>query len=383
MPSMSPLRVLLVDDDPDEEVLTGDTLAAIPGGMYAFSCVRTAREGLAAILAGSHDIFLLDYQLGSEDGLSLLRAARAAGSQAPILLLTGLGNREIDQRAMAAGASDYLPKADVTPGSLERAIRHAIDRAAILARLRARTAELSRSNAELEEFAAVVSHDLRSPMQTIAAYAELLEQRYQDKLDPPAQKMIDRLVAGVTRLERMLSELLEFARVGTPRISNALVSLDACLDRAVSDNEDGMSETGATLLRPHPLPQVPGNSVLLTQVFTNLLGNALKFRREGGPVIEVRSRRETDHWCVEVEDDGMGISPADLSRVFMIFHRSSAVADRPGTGIGLAICKKIVERHGGALAVESVEGQWTRFTFRLPLVAPEQFTESTDRDDVG
>lgn len=375
----APIRILLIDDDPDDELLTAETLAAIPDFRYSFTCVTTATDGIAAILADLHDVYLLDRHLGAADGIAVLTTARAAGSKAPILLLTGLGNREVDRAAMMAGASDYLPKAEMNSSNLERAIRHAMDRAQMLRRLEARTAELVRSNRELEEFAAVISHDLRAPMQTIAAHAQLLEQRYQGRLDPGADQMIERLVNGVMRLERMLSELLAFARVSTPTVGLATASLDVCLDGALNDLATVLAEQGGQVLRPSPLPVVPGNQVLLTQLFANLVGNALKFRGENPAQVEISARRVVGAWAITVADNGVGIPAGELERVFTMFHRSRTTADRPGTGIGLSICKKIVERHGGTITAASPAGGGARFTFTLPLQGPEVlFDEGRD-----
>lgn len=376
MGDVRPLRILLVDDDPDDELLTREVLLAIPDFPFTLTWVTNAAEGLAAILAEEHDVYLLDRQLGAADGLDLVRQARQAGSQTPLLLLTGSGSREVDQAAMAAGASDYLPKGELTPGNLERAIRHAIDRARILSRLQARSAELARSNRELEEFAAVISHDLRSPMQSIAAHAELLEHRYHGRLDPGADLMIERLVAGVMRLERMLTELLSFAKVSQPKIDADPTPLDACLDVAIQDVRQELFDCGGVVHRSEPLPNLPGNPTLLTQLFSNLLANAVKFRAERPLRIEVGAERAFGGWVISVSDNGVGVPADDQERIFMIFQRGRGTSDRPGTGIGLAICKKIVERHGGWIAASSIPSGGARISFLLPTHAPEPFSPS-------
>ncbi len=379
MADAPPLRILLVDDDPDDELLTREVLLAIPDFPFTLKWVTNAAEGLAAILADEHDVYLLDRQLGGDDGLELVQKARQAGSQSPLLLLTGSGSREVDQAAMAAGASDYLPKGELTPGNLERAVRHAIDRARMLSRLQARSAELARSNRELEEFAAVISHDLRSPMQTIAAHAELLEHRYQGRLDAGADLMIERLVAGVMRLERMLTELLSFARVSQPTIYADAAPLDSCLDIAIQDVRQELLDCGGVVHRSGPLPSLPGNATLLTQLFTNLLANAVKFRSERPLRIEVGAERTFGGWVIAISDNGIGIPAGELQQTFMIFQRGHGTIDRPGTGIGLAICKKIVERHGGWIAAASLPAGGARISFLLPTHAPEPLSP-TERE---
>lgn len=367
-----PIRVLLVDDDEDEHVLIREIVRRVDGVRYVITSAYTAAQGLGALLTGEHDVALLDYRLGAEDGLSVLTQARAARCRTPVLLLTGLGNREVDHAAMAAGASDYLAKAELTPGALERAMRYAINQSAVLARLEDRTAELARSNHELEQFAAIVSHDLRGPMQTIASYADLLQQRYEGQLDEKARHMIGRLVGGVMRLDAMIDDLLDLARVSGPSVTGTVVSTEACLTQALADLDARLTDAGGRVVRATPLPDVPGSAALLTQLFANLVGNAVKFHGDAPPVVTVGASVASSGWTFEVCDNGVGIPPAELSRVFAMFHRGPSTADRPGTGIGLAICKKIVERHGGTLAVESTVGVGTCFRFTLPRRDPDR-----------
>jgi signal transduction histidine kinase len=361
-----PTRVLLVDDSDTDRALARYCLQDVPDVDYAVTEADTAEAGLERLRGGDYDVVLLDWNLGSMDGLEVLRAARAAGSRVPVLMLTGRGGRDVDVAAMEAGAADYLPKSQLSPALLERAIRYAVNQAAILGRLEARTEELRRSNEDLERFASAVGHDLRNPMVTIAGTAELLGLQYKGRLDPRADHMLDRLIAGVTRLDHLISDLLAYARVNGPPVHQDEVSLDACLDTALVELEAHITATGAVVHRT-PLPRVRGSRTLLTQVLANLLANALKFTAGRPPLVEVTGGVREDGWVeVRVRDHGRGIHKDDLERIFAVFQRGREVRETPGTGIGLAVCRRIAERHGGTVTVASEEGAGSTFRLVLP-----------------
>ncbi|HEY2825866.1 MAG TPA: PAS domain S-box protein [Gemmatimonadales bacterium] len=227
--------------------------------------------------------------------------------------------------------------------------------------------ELRRSNEELERFAYVASHDLQEPLRTVSSYVQLLERRYRDQLGGDAAEFIDFAVQGAQRMQRLIDDLLSFSRVGTRGGEPVPTDTSAILDAALESLRASMQEANAVVERER-LPQVLADPAQLEHLFTNLLGNAIKFRGAKSPLIRVGARREGSRCEFSIRDNGIGIDSQYFERIFVIFQRLHGREEFPGTGIGLAICKKIVERHGGRIWVESTPGEGTAFFFTLPAV---------------
>ena len=240
--------------------------------------------------------------------------------------------------------------------------------AARTAELAERAKDLARSNAELQQFAYVASHDLQEPLRMVASFTQLLAKRYSDKLDDDAREFIHFAVDGANRLQILITDLLAFSRVGTRAKPLERVESDWVLDRVLHSLKLATSDSGAQITRD-PLPAVMADPVQLGQLFQNLLTNAMKFRRPGTPPrIHISAEPSGSLWKIRVRDNGIGIAAEHSDRIFAIFQRLHTKAEYPGTGIGLAICKKIVERHGGAIGIEPSPGGGTTFCFTLPVI---------------
>lgn len=225
--------------------------------------------------------------------------------------------------------------------------------------------QLEQSNAELEQFAYVASHDLQEPLRMIASYLELIERRYKGRLDQDADEFIGFAVDGAKRLQTMIHDLLDYSRVSTRAAPLESVSFEAILEEAISDLGVSIRES-ETQITHGPMPTVLVDRAQMGQLFRNLIGNALKFKSAATPQVHISAMREPSEWRFSVRDNGIGMEPDHFERVFRMFQRLHTREEYPGTGIGLAVCKRIVERHGGRIWVESVPHEGSKFSFTLP-----------------
>jgi light-regulated signal transduction histidine kinase (bacteriophytochrome) len=242
-----------------------------------------------------------------------------------------------------------------------------------LAALRDAESDLRRSNAELEQFAYVASHDLQEPLRKVASFCQLLQQRYGGQLDDRADQYIGFAVDGAQRMQDLINDLLAFSRVGRVENPHTEVDCDALLARVRTDLERAIDDSGATV-EASGLPTVRGDAGLLRIVFQNLVANAIKFRDEAAPVVRIDAEREDACWRFRVSDNGIGIDPEYAERIFVLFQRLHPRTQYEGTGIGLAMCRKIVEYHGGRMWLDpeqAAAGGGSTFYFTLPAEEPE------------
>jgi light-regulated signal transduction histidine kinase (bacteriophytochrome) len=233
-------------------------------------------------------------------------------------------------------------------------------------RVQERTVELQRSNHDLEQFAYVASHDLQEPLRAISGCVQIIERRYAPQLDAKAHELMKHTVEGVVRMKELIEGLLAYSRVTRTHHEVAPVAAASAVEAAMRHLQSGVRETAAEIVC-RDLPWVMANQAQLTQLFQNLIGNALKYRSEERPRIEIAAQEDGGAmWQFSIRDNGIGIEPQYFERVFSIFQRLHTRDEYPGSGIGLAICKKIVERAGGTMWIESQLGQGSTFHFTLP-----------------
>ena len=244
-------------------------------------------------------------------------------------------------------------------------IRDISERKQAEAKLSQAVEELTRSNEELEKFAYVASHDLQEPLRMVSSFVQLLEKRYKGKLDQDADDFINFAVDGANRMQILITDLLAYSRVGRRGKEFKETSCEAVLDRALSNLQAVVEQSGAVVTRD-PLPEVMGDGSQLTQLFQNLIGNAIKFCKDWTPSIHISAERKKNEWVFSIRDNGIGIAPEYSERIFSIFQRLHGRQEYQGTGIGLAICRKVVERHGGRIWVESEPGSGSTFYFTIP-----------------
>jgi len=255
------------------------------------------------------------------------------------------------------------------------------------AQLAEQALELQRSNAELEQFAYVASHDLQEPLRKVASFCQLLEKRYGDKLDERGVEYIAFAVDGAKRMQVLINDLLSFSRVGRMGALHAEADLDTALTDALANLAAAIEESNAEIVRPaQRLPQIVGDPTLLTMLWQNLIGNAVKFRHADHPpriVIECQRGAGDRHgdWLLTVTDNGIGIGEEFVDKVFVIFQRLHGRDQYAGTGLGLALCKKIVEHHGGTIRIDTTYDRGTRFEFTLPSEESVESVESAESID--
>ncbi|MDQ3775259.1 MAG: PAS domain S-box protein [Pseudomonadota bacterium] len=232
-------------------------------------------------------------------------------------------------------------------------------------RVAERTAELARSNGDLEQFAYVASHDLQEPLRAVAGCVHLLAQRYRDRLDGRAEDLMRHAVEGAVRMQALINDLLAYSRIGTRAEAPSPTDCGAVLCDALARLRAAIAESGAEI-KSDPLPTVMAEPTQMTQLFQNLVGNAIKFRGDAPPAIHIAALRLAGEWRISVKDNGIGMEPEYADRVFRIFQRLHTRSEYPGTGIGLAICKRVVERWGGRIWIESAPGRGSTFHFTVP-----------------
>lgn len=253
-------------------------------------------------------------------------------------------------------------------------VRDITERKHAQAQLEKYARDLSRSNAELDQFAAVASHDLQEPLRMISSYLELLQQRYAPSLDEDAKDFIGFAVDGAARMKMLITGFLTYARLKTDATTFAPFSAEAALKAALMNLAVATEEADA-IITHDPLPELVGNRTLFATLLQNLVGNAIKFHGEKSPVVHIGVKKlPSGEWQFSVADNGIGIDNRQINRIFVIFQRINPIGSYSGAGVGLAICKKIVEHHKGRLWAESTVGEGTTFYFTIP--APGKPIES-------
>jgi signal transduction histidine kinase len=380
-PGVPPLRLLVVDDDAVDRQSVRRMLRRAQLEVEIVEAETVA--GATAVLdhGAPIDCVLLDQNLPDGDGLELLaRLHDDAGLSPPIIVLTMQDEAALADRCLHLGAQDYLVKGRFDADGLVRAIRYARERFLLVQELAHKAHALARSNVELERFASIASHDLQEPLRTLAAMGARLSQRFDGALGVEGRELVQRMVDASQRMRGLVGDLLELSRAARGEVPRARVDLRALIDRVRCDLGTRFEETGAELRLPPELPHVLGDPPTLTRLFQNLLGNSLKFCHAGRrPVLAVNAsavrrgapdrsgvRLSTPRVEVVLEDNGIGFDPGQAEAIFEPFKRLQPRTRFPGSGMGLAIARAIVERHGGRIWAVGRPGEGATFCLTLP-----------------
>ncbi|TDP97509.1 sensor histidine kinase [Labedaea rhizosphaerae] len=365
---------------------------AVDAGQTQFTSVRNASDQLqvAALkarddardeLAGAATLLIVVCVVIGAVLLALfvllMFATRAAVAGPLAELAAGVrkvADGDFDRTVQVVGPLELVQLADDVDWMRSMILAEVANQRSINAQLDEASEDLRRSNAELEQFAYVASHDLQEPLRKVASFCQLLERRYGGQLDERGEQYIAFAVDGAKRMQVLINDLLAFSRVGRHTHDQLELSSSALIDEAIRNLDQVINETGARVRvfdGPEP-PIVLGEQALLTAVFQNLISNAIKFRGDDPPVIriQVRSAEQEKAWEFSVTDNGIGIAPEYAERVFVLFQRLHGKSQYPGTGIGLAMCRKIVEYHGGRIWIDTEYTGGTRVCFTLPVLQP-------------
>ena len=373
-------RSILIVDDVSVNLQLVTTQLEARG--YLALVARGGQEAIQRAEFAQPDLILLDVVMPGMDGFETCRRLKQSDAtrDIPVIFMTALANTDDKIEGFRAGGVDYVTKPLNAEEVLARvdthltlyALRQQLAsqnqqlRQEIAAREQVQAA-LRRSNAELEQLAYVASHDMQEPLRMVASYLQLVAERYGNALDADGHEFIGYAVDGAKRMQALISDMLTYSRVSTRARPFEPTDCARIVATAERHLQLAIEEGGAVITRGE-LPTVLGDEVQYLQLFQNLIGNAIKFRGNAPPRLHVTAQPAEDGWCFSVADNGIGIAPEYFERIFVLFQRLHGRREYPGTGIGLALCKRIVERHGGRIWVESTPGQGSVFRFTLPHV---------------
>jgi signal transduction histidine kinase len=360
------VKALLIEDNSADADLILRELTR-EGFDVSLNIIETPDQLRRQLQDSPPDFILSDYNLKNWEGMEALEIVKGTKLDIPFILVSGSLGEVAAVELIKRGVTDYILKDALA--RLPVAVRRALAEKELRSQKRTVEIELERSNHDLEQFAFIASHDLQEPLRMMAIYAEMLGECC-GKAGGDADKYIHYVIDGATRMKAMIKDLLEFSRIGNDGTEIKATDSEPLLTAALLNLTAAIQESGAQILQDC-LPTVMANSSQLQQVFQNLIGNAIKFRGTRSPVIKISAERRNAEWVFAVSDNGIGIAAEHVDTVFAIFQRLHTKTEYTGNGIGLAICKKVIERLGGRIWIESHPRAGTTFKFTLPGAMPE------------
>jgi two-component system, sensor histidine kinase and response regulator len=377
--SRAPVRVLIVDDTPEDRVAYRRLLQARPNRLasgldFEVSEADSATDGLEKVRTWAPDCVLLDYRLPDMSGIEFLGelAGEAGQGGLAVVMLTGQGDEMVARDAIKCGAQDYLVKGQLTAEALQESIFNAVEMCTLRRMVERQRRQLERSNRELERYARVVAHDLEAPLKGIRQGLERLKDRPSAMADSETAEFVETSIESADRMAALIRDILAYSRASAQPAPFTEIDTNRIVETSLANLKVSIEQTTAKILVEH-LPTVMGDEGQLLQLFQNLVGNAIKYRQPGRtPEIRVWAEEEGEgsRWRFAVSDNGMGIDPMHSDRIFEPFIRLHPASEIEGTGVGLAICRAVVERHGGRLWLQSRPGEGSTFYFSVPSAKP-------------
>ncbi|MDJ0894176.1 MAG: ATP-binding protein [Alphaproteobacteria bacterium] len=372
------MRLLVVEDNPVDRQAHIRLLTQGAEGRYSISEAETAADALCALDADSFDALLVDYRLPDATGVEFIQLLRDRGIDADgtaFVMITGPGDdATAAAEAVGNGFHDFLIKGRVSGPALKRLVDNAVEKARLSQSVQDHQRALEQSHQDMADFARVVSHDLKSPLNTMIGYLELLQVGYGDRLEGPAAGYVKDCIAAGRRMSRMIDDLLRFSHETQSADAFAETDLNQVTEDAISNLAAAIEERKAAV-SVGPMPHVHGQPSVLLQLFQNLIGNAIKYTDPSvTPQVDISAQAEGANWHIILRDNGVGIAEGDRERVFRMSERIAR--DDEGSGIGLAVSRRIVDRHGGRIWIEGRrDGQGSEFHILLPQFEAAELAE--------
>lgn len=358
-----PPVILLVDANPDDSALATAMLCqGLPE--YRVDRVEDVLAFTERVGRGEFSAVVTEATLPWSSGLDVAATIHALYPDRPVVVFTDSGSEDLAAAALERGLAGYVVKGSAGYLRLAEVVRTAVQRAEE-SRVRKMAQAPGVGSEELQQLIYAISHDLQEPIHLIGRYTRMLGERSRNRLDEESRRYLAHVSTGAEQAQAMLDDILAYARVGTRGRPFEVVCLESVTARAVENLKAAIEESGGHVTW-EPLPTLPVDPAQMTQVFQNLIANALKFRGAEPARVQISAAEEQESWIFLVQDNGIGIPEDSLDRIFGMFQRLHTTAEYPGSGIGLAICRRIVERHGGQIWATSEIGQGSTFYFTLP-----------------
>lgn len=363
-------NILLVEDGPEDRVLYKRLLGKSASARFNIQEAGSVSEAKRISDGNEFDCFVVDYNLPDADGTEFIRHLMDDNTRRhgkAIIMVTGQGSEDIAVEALKMGVDDYITKKNISDGIFVRPLLNAIERAQLTAKILHYQNELERSNRELSDFTHTASHDLKAPLRRIASYCDMLSEDAATRINDDDKRILERMRVNATRMQQLIDGLLSYSSVRFDTEKKVDCDVAALVEDIIDEFDPQVQETSAQI-RIQELPTAKAYPLRLRQLFSNLISNALKYRGDAPLHITIQAERSGKEYVFRVQDNGRGIDPQYHALVFGDFKRLHSSEDIEGTGLGLPICRKIVERHGGRIWVESAPGQGATFFFTLPAV---------------
>ncbi len=360
-------HILIIDDSEDDRLFYRRLLRTDTEADWEIIEADNGSDGLDICRSMVISCILLDYSLPGHNGLAVLEELKSLPYAVPVVMLTGQGNEVIAVKALQEGAQDYLNKGDLTAEAIQRSVHNAIEVISFKARI-------EEQQAELQSFANVLAHDLKEPARSIALLLKYLKDDIADKLEGKSDKYMGMISDASERMIQLIDSVSSYTFLEKSVAKHEEFTLDAAVEDAKSNLDAVLQERNAIVIYDS-LPIVYGDKWQITQLLQNLIGNGIKYCRNEVPSIVIKATENDNEWTISVRDNGIGMKEEYLKQIFVAFKRLHTNQEFDGTGLGLATCKKIVDRHDGEIWCESVEGEGSTFLFTLPKVKVQELEE--------